>query len=315
MSPSVNVDLIVNRQARRLGTGSTLRGVLARAAASGGARLHETYTLEELDRVAQGVAARGTDAVVLAGGDGSHMGGLSALRRAFAGELPRIALAPGGTVCTVARNLGMRGRAHLWAARVMHAACTGAGRVEEHATLRVTDDEGGDRVGFIFGTGLVARFFDEYYRGAAQGLVPAAGIAARVFAGSLVGSALARRVLAPAACSLEVDGDAQRGRAWSLVLASVVPDVGLHVRATYRAREKRGAFHVIASALPPRKLAFEVPHVMTGRPMRGDPRVDALATSLRVAFDEPAAYVLDGDLLRARAVRVEPGPTLRLIVP
>jgi hypothetical protein len=49
--------------------------------------------------------------------------------------------------------------------------------------------------------------------------------------------------------------------------------------------------------------------------MRGEPRVDALATSLRVVFDERAAYVLDGDLMRAREVRVEPGPTLRLIVP
>jgi len=37
--------------------------------------------------------------------------------------------------------------------------------------------------------------------------------------------------------------------------------------------------------------------------------------SLRVVFDERAAYVLDGDLMRAREVRVEPGPTLRLIVP
>ena len=73
----VNVDLIVNRQARRLGAGSALREVLARAAASSGARLHETHSLEELERVAREMAARGTDAVVLAGGDGSHMGGLS----------------------------------------------------------------------------------------------------------------------------------------------------------------------------------------------------------------------------------------------
>jgi diacylglycerol kinase (ATP) len=311
----VNVDLIVNCQARRLGAGSALREVLARAAASSGARVHETHSLEELERVAREVAARGTDAVVLAGGDGSHMGGLSALARAFGGALPPVALAPGGTVGTVARNLGMHGRARGWAEGVVRAAGSGGGRLEEHATLRVTDDAGGDRVGFIFGAGLVARFFDEYYGGRGQGLLPAAAIAARAFAGSIVGSAFARRVLAPAACTLEVDGEAQGARAWSLVLASVVPDVGLHVRATYRARERRGAFHAVASGLPPRGLAFEVPRVLTGRAMRGEPRVDALATSLRVVFDEPASYVLDGDLMRARAVRVEPGPLLRLIVP
>jgi diacylglycerol kinase (ATP) len=311
----VNVDLIVNRQAHRLGARSKLRDVLARAAASAGARVHETYSLDELERVAREVADRGTDAVVLAGGDGSHMGGLSALGRAFGGALPPVALAPGGTVCTVARNLGMRGRAHTWAENAVRAACTGGGRLEEHATLRVTDDAGGDRVGFIFGAGLVAGFFDEYYAGSGQGIVSAAGIAARVFAGSLAGSPFARRVLAPAACTLEVDGVTQGARAWSLVLASVVPDVGLHVRATYRARERRGTFHAVASVLPPRGLAFEVPRVLTGRAMHGEPRVDALATSLRVVFDERAAYVLDGDLMRAHDVLVTPGPTLRLIVP
>lgn len=314
-SRRVNVDLIVNRQARRLGVGSPLHEVLARAAASGGARVHETHSLDELEHVTREMAARGTDAVVLAGGDGSHMGGLSALARAFGGALPPVALAPGGTVCIVAQNLGLRGNADAWAEGVMRAACAGAGRIQEHATLRVTDDAGGDRVGFIFGAGLVARYFDEYYGGKAQGLVAAAGIATRVFAGALVGSTLAKRVLSPAACTLEVDGEAQVARAWSLVLASVVPDVGLHIRATYRAREKRGAFHTVASGLPPRGLALQFPRVLTGRPMRGEPRVDALATSLRVVFDERAAYVLDGDLMRAREVRVEPGPTLRLIVP
>jgi hypothetical protein len=52
-----------------------------------------------------------------------------------------------------------------------------------------------------------------------------------------------------------------------------------------------------------------------GRAMRGEPRVDAVASSLRVVFEQPAAYVMDGDVMRAREVLVEPGPTLRLIVP
>jgi diacylglycerol kinase (ATP) len=314
-SARVNVDVVLNPRARHLGTGSALREVLVRAATRGGARLHETRSLDELDEVARSIAARGTDAVVLAGGDGSHMGGLSALARAFPAALPPVALAPGGTVCTVARNLGMRGSAQAWAERVVGAACAGGGRVEEHATLRVTDDRGGDRVGFIFGAGLVAGFFDEYYRGAAQGLLPAAAIAARVFAGSLTGSAFARRVLAPAACSIEVDGQAQHAHAWTLMLASVVPDVGLHVRATYRAREERGTFHVVASGLPPRGLAFQAPRVLAGLALHGEPRIDAVARSLRVTFDEPATYVLDGDVMGALEARVRVGPTVRLIAP
>jgi diacylglycerol kinase (ATP) len=252
---------------------------------------------------------------VLAGGDGSHMGGLSALARAFGSTLPPVALAPGGTVCTVARNLGVGGRTPAWAERIVGAACRGGGHVEEHATLRVRDDRGGDRVGFIFGAGLVAKFFHEYYGGGAPGLLRAANIAGRVFAGSLVGSALSRRVLAPAACTLEVDGERHRATAWSLVLASVVPDLGLYMRATYRAREVPGMFHVVASGLPPRELALQAPRVLSGLALRGEPRLDAVARSLRLTFDEPATYVLDGDLMAALEARIEVGPRVRFIVP
>jgi len=313
----VNVDVVINRAARHLGATSPLRRTLIEAAAAHGAHLHETDTLEELEVVAQTIAARGTDAVVLAGGDGSHMGGLSALARAFGGVLPPVALAPGGTVCTVARNLGMGGPAKAWAERVVRAVCARRAHTEEHATLRVSDDADTrkDRVGFIFGAGLVARFFDEYYGGRAQGLVPAAGIAARVFAGSLAGTALARRVLSPAACTLEVDGEVAPAHAWSLVLASVVRDVGLHVRATYRAGEEPGTFHVVASGLPPRALALQAPRVLAGVALRGEPRIDTLARVLRVTFDERASYVLDGDVLRAREARVSVGPMVSFLVP
>jgi diacylglycerol kinase family enzyme len=311
----VTVDLILNRNASRLGERSALRRVLLGAAARGGARVHETWSLEALDEVAAGLAAQGTDAVVLAGGDGSHMEGVSALARAFPGAMPAVAFAPGGTACTVARNFGLRDGARTWAERVVRAACDGSARVERKATLRVRDDAAGDRVGFIFGTGLVARFFDVYYESPEPGLAQAAGIAARVFAGSLVGSPLARRVLEPVPCTLEVDGVLQPARAWSLVLASVVRDVGLHILVNYRAGEELDRFHLVGSGLSPRALGMQFQRVLRGRPMRGEPRVDALVRSLRVSFEQQDAYVLDGDLMRARTVDVEPGPAISLLLP
>jgi diacylglycerol kinase (ATP) len=328
IEPSVvrrrGVDVILNLTARRLGNGSELRESIVRAARRAGACVHETRDVRELDDVARSIAARGTGAVVLAGGDGSYMAGVTALARAFDGALPPVGLAPGGTVCTVARNVtgrrGRRGGAHAWAERVVDAAVAaavdGAACVERRPTLRVRDDSGGDRVGFIFGTGLVARFFDVYYAEPRPGIAAAARIAARAFAGSFTATPFARRVLCPVACGLEVDGAPRPGRAWTLVLASVVRDVGLGVRATYRAGEALDRFHVVASALPPRALGLQVPRVLTGRAMHGRGHVDALAGSLRVAFDEPTGrYVLDGDVLRAREVCVEPGPVIPLLSP
>ena len=312
----MTVDLVVNRNARRLGEDSPLRARLVAAAERGGARVHETRSLEELDRVAREIADRGTDAVVLAGGDGSHMGGVSALARAFGGHVPRVAFAPGGTVSTVARNLVGGSSSASLGARLVRAVCDGAARARDVPSLHVRDDAGSDRVGFIFGAGLVAHFFDVYDASPRQGIGPAAAIASRVFLGSLVGAPLARRVLAPVACALEVDGDVQPARAWSLVLASVVRDVGLGVRATYRAGESFDRFHVVASTRTARGLATQVPRVLSGRPMRsaGHAAVDAMARTLRVHFDEPgASYVLDGDALRARDVHVEPGPIVPLL--
>jgi diacylglycerol kinase (ATP) len=311
----VSVEVIVNRTARHLGDASPLRRELLEVAARHGARVHETRTLTELDRVARGMVAAAPRAVVLAGGDGSHMEGLSALARAFGGKLPPVALAPGGTVATVARNLGMRGPPREWCRRVVRVACEGGGSERPVPTLHVRDDAGGDRVGCIFGAGLVARFFDLYDASPRQGIGPAAGIATRVLAGSIVGSAFARRVLSPVGARLEVDGEPATGEAWSLVLASVVPHVGLGVRATYRAGEALDRFHVVASTLPARALARQVPRVLTGRPMRGAHRVDTLARSLRVTFDEPGTYVLDGDAQRARTADVEAGPVVTLLLP
>jgi diacylglycerol kinase (ATP) len=319
---AAGVDVVLNRTAQRLGRlgeRSAVRAAILAAARRGGARVHETQDLDELTRVARDIASRGTDAVVLAGGDGSVMRGVSALALAFGrAPLPPIGLAPGGTMCTIARNHGMRGRAVPWAERVVRAACDGSASVRHTPTLRVRDDagDGADRIGFIFGTGLVARFFETYDAAPRQGLVTAARLAARVFAGSFTGSAFARYVLDPAECELTVDDSTQPARTWSFVLASVVRDVGLHMLVPYRAGRELDRFHAVASGLPSRDLGRQFPRVLAGLPLKGEPRVDTLARSLRVTFgDDRDAYILDGDLFHAKTVTAEAGPPIAVLVP
>jgi diacylglycerol kinase (ATP) len=310
-------DVIVNREASRLAPSGGLQQIIAAAAARGGARVHETRTLADLEHVAGAIAARGSGAVILAGGDGSYMAGVSALAHAYGSRpLPPIALAPGGTVCTVARNLGMTGSARTYATRLVRAVCEGRAHTVARPTLRVVDDGGGDRVGFIFGAGLVVRFFEAYYAAPRQGLAAAAKIASRVLAGSVAGSAYAERVLGSTRCSLRVDGETHVAQEWSLVLASVVRDVGLHLLVPYRAGEELERFHVVASGASPRSLAAQLPRALAGRPLTGHPRVDALARALDIDFDgAPDGYVLDGDLFHARTARIVAGPVLSMLGP
>ena len=310
------VDVILNRRARHLGDdASPLREALLREARAGSARVHETWSLEELDDVARDIATRGEGRVVLAGGDGSHMAGVTALARALGGELSNvtIALAPGGTVCTVARNWGMRATPD-YAASLVRAAVAGGGEVIARPTLRARDDAGGDRVGFIFGAGLVASFFEVYYASPHAGYLGAARIVGRIFAGSFTGGELARRVLTPVPCAVEVDGEERGPRAWSLIVASVVRDLGLHMLVTYRAGEDDHRFHAVASPLAPRQLGPQLPRVLLGRRLAGADHVDALARSMRVRFTGAGGgYVLDGEMLAASAVEVTCGPTLRVL--
>jgi diacylglycerol kinase family enzyme len=290
----------------------------ARRAAEGRAGFFATRSLVELDEAARDVARRGSDLVALAGGDGTFMAGLTALARAFGEErLPAVALVPAGTVATVARNWGVRGDP----ARLLRAviAAPRALCVTERPTLRVTAARAGgareERLGFIFGTGLVAGFFDLYYADGARGLRGAAGIVARVFAGSFVGGETARRVLEPLPCRLEVDGALLAPRAFSLVCAAVVRDLGLSMKVNHRAAEDFDRPHLVASALPPRALGPRAPLVLAGRPIGGAGHFDGLTTSFTVSFDGEGPYVLDGDALRAASVRVAAGPRIRVATP
>jgi hypothetical protein len=179
----------------------------------------------------------------------------------------------------------------------------------------VEDGAGARNVGFIFGAGLVASFFDVYYASPQQGYAGAARIVARVFAGSFVPTrgALARRVLAPTACTLSIDGVAQAPRAWTLIAASVVRNLGLHMMLTYRASEETARFHAVASALGARSLGPQMPLVLSGRRLLGEHHVDDLVRTLTIDFPTDGPYVLDGEVFRAPRVSVTAGPVIDVI--
>lgn len=294
--------LIVNRCARHLRNEGPLLAALRRPRA--GITVVESTSLDDLGRIAAQVDE---EAVVIAGGDGSYMAGLSALARTRE-TLPAIALAPGGTVSTVAKNWGLRGDPARYTDALLDAIAAGTATRTMRPTLQV-EDGAATRTGFIVGSGLVARFFEEYLAAGAGGTRAAARIVARVFAGSFVGGALARRVLEPMRCRVTTDaGEAPFDRV-SLVCASVVRDLGLGMRLLYRAAEEPDRFHAVATPLGPFRLGPQMPLVLAGRPLKG-PRVDALTSRLELVFPGgTGAYVLDGDLFRADRVVVTAGPS------
>ncbi|GAC1521484.1 MAG: hypothetical protein NVS3B10_22280 [Polyangiales bacterium] len=338
----MRVALVVNAHARKF-VARPARIDAVRALARGRASVHVTRSRAELESAALAMRDEGAEVVLLCGGDGSYGAGATAIACAWGGApLPILGLAPGGTVGTVARSLGVAPATRTFGGtvegidRVLDRAldrALGSGAVLETATLRVAADELPSRLGFIFGTGLVASFFrrydprlDDEAPSVGTGLPGAAAIVARVFVESFWGGAYARSVLDPLRCDVDVErgepGKTSVERlpwaASSLVVASVLRDLGLGMRVTHRAGERADRLHVVVSGLAPRQLGPRMPRVLRGRSIGdpGEPHFDDLVAALTVEFpDRAGPFVLDGDVHHARRVGVALGPTLRILAP
>jgi diacylglycerol kinase family enzyme len=302
----------LNPYARRLAREPALIGRIEHLARDR-ARIWVTRTLDELGDAARHLAMDRPELVVLCGGDGTFMAGVTALVQAYREQpLPRLALAPAGTVATVARNWGTRADLLTVSELVVRGQPLPS---RERPTLWVREQSGSARVGFTVGTGLVARFFDRYYAAGAGGTRTALAIVARIFSGSLIGDRYARSVLEPLPCTVTADGVELGPRAFSLVVSSVLRDLGLHMRVTYRAGSDFERPHLVASALPTTKLGPQAPRVLRGLPLRGPDCFDELVTSFSVAFPggQAGPYVLDGDVFRASAIQVSAGPKIDVV--
>jgi diacylglycerol kinase (ATP) len=323
----MRVHIVANLTARGL-LRSPARLDALRASAAGRAQLFETSSVAELARVMRLVLDDGVDLCVLAGGDGTFMSGVSAMAAALdeRGDhadgrrrgWPRLGLLPMGTVGTIARNLGERGEPEDLLERWLAAPNDVHAIPRPTLALAATQASGGveEKVGFIVGTGLVARFFEVYEERGAGGIPLAGRIVARVFAESFSGGPLAKRILTPLPCELLVDGERQASSALSLLCASVVRDLGLGMKVCYRAGEEPDRVHLVASQLSPRHLGPRAPFVMAGRSIGGPGHVDRLVSSFEVIFPgEQGPYVLDGDMFRAKSFRVTAGPIIPVVGP
>ena len=307
-------DVIANTNAKAYRKDPSLLANIQRISA-GKAEVHVTRHVEELGPICERIAERGTDLVILSGGDGSFMAGITALSHAYGSRaLPRFALLPGGTVATIARNFGMKGSPVKLLERIYSSPNDFT--TTRSATLCVRQTLGAEtieRIGFIFGTGLVANFFDLYYGDGARGYGGAARITARIFVDSFYGGPYARRVLTPMPCTIDAEGSRLDGERWSLVCAAVIRDLGIGMKVNYRAGEDLERVHLVASQLPPHLLGPRCPLVLMGKRIGGKGHVDELFRSFTVRFSPDGPYVLDGDMLRASEVSVSAGPPIDVL--
>jgi len=216
-------------------------------------------------------------------------------------------------------------------------------------TLSVVDDTHAKRLAFIVGSGLVASFIGIYDASAEAsaralregapaplasrggGALAAARTVGRIFVESFVGGPLAERVLSPMQCNVHVDGEPLPWTASSLVISTVLRNVGLGLDVCYRGDEDAERPHLVVSGLSPRELGPRMFRVLRGTGIvdaherhrvgahSGEQRLrhfDDLARRFAIDFGpELGRYVVDGDLRLAQSIEVSAGPTVRLLAP
>jgi diacylglycerol kinase family enzyme len=270
-----------------------------------------TRTPAELSQAARRLHRDGVDLVAACGGDGTNLSTITELVGAWGRDhLPTFAILRGGTVNTIAQNLGIHGRPEEILARLVSRAAAGALPTVGQDLLEVNG-----LYGFLFAALMGARFLEAYYGGVRPGPTWAGVLAARTIASSLVQGRFARWLFSPVELALTVDDEPVPLEAYRLLVASVVRDVGIGMKVTWQAGHEPERFHLVASGLSTTSMALQLPRVLSGRPLAGAPHLDRLAARARIRFAQPQTYTLDGDLFRATEVALAVGPRVRIARP
>lgn len=271
-------------------------------------------SLDALHETALAFRARKVRILAISGGDGTNNMTLSFFRRVYGDEpLPLVAMIRGGTMNTIANGCGVeRGSVDKLLRRLIERA--DGGRTPEsvaRSTMLIRD-----RVGFLFGTGVIAGYLREYYGTGAPSPWTAARVLTRAVGSALVGGPLVRRMAATVRAEVTFqDGTRWDERDYLSVAAGTVDQIGLGFRPFHRVHERLGAFHLLGIHTSAVGFAQDLPRIHRGVGIQPDKALAALTDRAVIRFTDPAAgYMFDGDLLDvgAEPLVLAAGPTLRV---
>lgn len=275
--------------------------------------VRQTGSVDEIEGVAQEFRRRQIDILAVCGGDGSFFHTLSAMVRAYGDDpLPRFLPLRAGSMNTIAGSVGCR---HGSPERVLAHTLADfrVGRPFE-LTERHLIQVNGEHWGFMVGAGVVVNFLQVYYAQNTAGRGAAARLLARLLFSSVLGSALARRLLQRVEADIDCDGERVPHRQFTFIYASTIADIGLGFKAAYLATRKRGFFHLLAGPLDGSRVLRRLHRLRRGWPLGLDELYDNLARQVRVEFSRPSHYMIDGDVLGAVArLDLVTGPRLTII--
>jgi diacylglycerol kinase family enzyme len=255
--------------------------------------------------------------LAVVGGDGTASAVLTHIARAY-GErlLPSISFLRGGTMNTVANGLGVpRGRPLALLRATLEAWKRPVPRTRERPVMQV-----GDRLGFLFGTGVFHTWLTEYYSVGNGRPTPltAAQVFGNAVASALVDGATYRRLKTRSSIGVRFDGGAWKTHTYMTVCAGTIDQAGLGFGVFHRAFEAEDRFHLIAIPGTPAQVARDLPGLWVGRGLQDHTAHHALTRQAELSGEDGQSfgYSVDGDLYEAPGqLKVALGPTFRFLLP
>lgn len=270
----------------------------------------QTADLEDLRRVAEEFKTRDIEILGIGGGDGTIHTTLTNFIQIYGEKpLPKLAFLKGGTLNTLATSCGIKGSPEKNLSDLIYKYHEDIPFQMKQVDILNINGE----YGFIFGTGVLFRFMEEYYAGVPSPF-RAATTLTRAIGSALVNGSFARSLFERYEAEVEVDGEKWPYKNYSALYASSVEQLGLGFRA-FHYSEEPGKFHAIGFSMLPRSLLPLVPYMFLGKPSGSPNILEAPVSEMKMKFELPQGYIIDGDRKKpASEIILKVGPRLNVLV-
>jgi diacylglycerol kinase family enzyme len=286
--------IIVNRNAGELRRDARLIERLRERAGSA-LPVYVTDDLAALRSVCESLARQGVSTVGVVGGDGTASATLTALWQACSDKLPQIALLRGGSMNTVANSLGVGSGSplHLLARLLEVLRSPALPRTRTRPVFCVN----GERLGFLFGTGVWYGYLAETYRSGPPNFPIYVSVLGRLFASAAVNGAMVRRITRPAPTAVRFRQGEWPSRAYLSIAAGTVADVGFGFQPFHRAFASEDSFQLLAIRGSARDVLRSLPDLQRGRGF-GEQVAHQVSTDYAELHAEQGyiEYSVDGDI-------------------
>ena len=132
---------------------------------------------------------------------------------------------------------------------------------------------------------------------------------------TLSGGRYARDMFSPVPLEVEVDGRCLPQSDFRIILGCTVEDISMGCRATPRAYERKGAFHLLACSLSPMEIVGQMPKLWMGKDLT-HPGVHFSEPAEKVTIrnpEGPLRWMLDGERLTDDALTLRVWGEVELI--